>query len=58
MDGRFFSLPLELIQEFGTNDPFTIAEGLKKYNGKPVSIAVRYFNAKKQKVLALCAPLR
>ena len=49
MDGRFFSLPLELIQEFGTNDPFTIAEGLKKYNGKPVSIAVRYFDAKKQK---------
>ena len=38
MDGRFFSLPLELIQEFGTNDPFTIAEGLKKYNGKPVSM--------------------
>ena len=49
MDGRFFSLPLELIQEFGTNDPFTIAEGLKKYNGKPISIAVRYFDAKKQK---------
>ena len=49
MNERFFSLPQELIQEYGTNDPFSIAEELKKYNGRPIRIAVRYFDAKKQK---------
>lgn len=49
MNERLFSLPLELIQEFGTNDPFRIAAGLRRFNGRPISIDVRYFGGKKQK---------
>ncbi len=49
MDNRLFTAPLELIREYGTNDPFILADSITKWNGKAIRIQVRYFDAKRQK---------
>ena len=49
MDNRLFTAPLELIREYGTNDPFTLAASITRWNGKSIRINVRYFDAKRQK---------
>lgn len=49
MNSRLFTVPVELIKEFGTNDPFVIAQGLRKFNGKPIRIETSFVATKKQK---------
>ena len=49
MDNRLFTAPLELIREYGTNDPFILAGHITRWNGKAIRIQVRYFDAKRQK---------
>ena len=49
MDSRLFTVPLDLIREFGTSDPFVIARRLRKFNGRPIRIETRLIDTKKQK---------
>ena len=49
MDDRLFTLPLELIQEYQTNDPFKIAKRMTVYQKKSIRISVRFIDTVKQK---------
>ena len=42
MDNRLFTVPLELIKLYGTNDPFRIVDKMK-------NVSIRFFSAARQK---------
>ena len=49
MDDRLFTVPMWLIEECQTNDPFKIVQRLSKYCGKEIRIKIKYFTANRQK---------